>query len=237
MPLPLSPRGDSRSRGAYRTAGIDSVVSHPTRRMTGRAAIVPGGAIAALTMLSITNPARASAQEAACLTFTMDTPGPSVWTWGDYDLWVLEAGGETFEFANPGDGVLLTTGNGSDIEMIHKCLAGPNSAPPPTPTPSAIPTPAPTATPTHTAPPTPTPTAPQTPTATVTAVPTPRPTDRPTPRPTVPSPVLPSPAETPSPTAAPNGRRRFQHVRNDTRPTRPQSAVCLAARIRHHGRG
>lgn len=205
MPVPPSPRGDSRSSSAHPIAVVDRNVSRSALRKTGRAAIILGGAIAALTMAGITNPARASAQQAACLTFTMDTPGPSVWTWGDYDLWVLEAGGETFEFANPDDGVLLTAGNGSDIEVIYKCSPSPDPAPTPTPTLSAMPTPAPPATPT------PAPNAPLTPTATATAVPTPRPTapvtprptDRPTPRPTVPSQVLPSPTETPSPRAVP----------------------------------
>ena len=145
----------------------------PTTWMT-RGRVMTAIAICVIAM----NPAQASAQEDVCITFSLDEATSSLWTWGDYDLWALEADGARFEFSHPGIGTQLTTGNGADIEIVHKCTLAPEPEPTalPTPTvaPTATPDPTPTVAPTATPDPTPTrrpaipvvPTATPTPTAT-----------------------------------------------------------------------
>lgn len=152
-----------------------------------------------------------------CITFSPSNPGPSLYTWDDYDRWVLEAGGETFVFDDVGANTLITSGNGADIDVVHKCAevevpeaptptVGPVT-PEPTSTPEATPettatpeeTTTPEATPEATTPPESTPEATETPEATATAraTATPAPTLQPTPEPT----VTETPEATPVPTA------------------------------------
>lgn len=73
--------------------------------------------------------------------------GSSMWTYGDFDLWVLEAGGQEFSFPSPGAGVELQTGNGAPIDHVRKCVVEapvpvPEQPPVPTVTPRPEPTPA-----------------------------------------------------------------------------------------------
>ena len=236
-PMPFRPDASPESARLPRQGTVAHVVAVSlAARAAGRATRHLGRLMAAVLVVgAIMAPTGASAQEASCVTFTLDSPAPSVWTWGGYDLWILEAGGETFEFSDTRDGVLLITGNGADVDVVHKCHSGPELAPTPTSVPTI--TPMPTATPD------PTPPVVSTPTPTATVVPTPRPAPRPTPRPTVrptPRQVVPLPTATATPSVGlppmvatpalrdhrPGPRtRRLVPLRDPTSPAEPRCSV------------
>ncbi len=110
--------------------------------------------VAALTLaslvLAVVSAPGAAAAEPECIRFPAhDHELPWIITWGDFDLWVLEAQGEVFRFENPGTGTKLWTGNGANMEYVSKCtMAEPvqpaaEPAPEPTPEPAPEPTPEP----------------------------------------------------------------------------------------------
>ena len=88
--------------------------------------ILSAGAATIVVLAGGAGAAAAAPAETTCVRFEAAADqGASIWTWGDYDLWVLEAAGEEFSFATPGAGALLQTGNGEDIDGVRKCTVEP----------------------------------------------------------------------------------------------------------------
>ncbi len=185
----------------------------------------------------------AAAQEPTyeCSTFTPTASGPSIYTWGDFDLWILDAAGDRFSFLSPGNGILLTTGNGADIDAVSKCTQvgastptptatatplptqtpGPTTTPETTPTVRVIPTPTATTSPETTpSPEPPEPTVTERPTATTTATPSPEPTVTEAPTATPAATATERPTSTPEPTAEPTvlGESTTKPTPNATEP-------------------
>ncbi len=108
-----------------------------TPRPRRRGPMVVAATLASVAIGAITAPGAAAAEATPdCLRFPAhDHQLPYIITWGDFDLWILEAEGEVFRFENPGTGTQLWTGNGANMEFVSKCTL----PAPPAPTEEAAP--------------------------------------------------------------------------------------------------